>query len=477
MLLFSIAAVVILFVVLELTLRAVVSISVGYISKRQDITFEYKLWQMHLFDSFMGMNEPDPQLFWRLKPGYKSDFISIDSDGFAGPEIKPKQANEFRIFFLGDSTPLGLGLPKANLTFVRQLQTMLQQQLPDKTVTVINGSVAGYTSWQCRKQLELDGDRLHPDMVITYFGNNDPSINGYLTDEELYRQTSHSGWLNRLLAHSYIYQLLKGVVLGLKPTPTGEKTLTPRVPLAQAKENLEFIYHWCRSRNVSLVLCTVPTPDLWPPGIEFKIFTTGRDSEGRLVMASRMQQDLEQHWSLCLDTLLLPGRSDEWTQQVYQTAYRDLGDPGRVAELYADQLKASPDDPRLLNNFAVARWYAGQSSDSILARVATMTPANPVPFYNRGIVDYRSVRDSAKVYLDSAKQLDNYSLRIKKGYNDLYLSFAKSHSLVLANVDSLFNGLPENEYFIDHCHPTEVGHSLIAHFLTDLLRGRLITTK
>lgn len=474
---FAVAAIVILFLVLEVILRAVVSISVDYLSKRQEITYEYKLWQMHLFDSFMGMHEPDPQLFWRLKPNYSNSFISVNSDGFPGPEIGQKEPGEYRILFLGDSTPLGLGLPSAELSFVRQLEGLLREEIADRKITVINGSVAGYTSWQCRMLLELRGDELQPDLVVTYYGNNDPSINGYLTDKELYRQASRSGWLNRLLAHSYIYQLLKDVVLGLKPAPdTGEQELTRRVPIPQAGENLEFISDWCNVRDIDLMLCSVATPDLWPPGIQFKVFAGGRDEEGRLVMASEMQQDLEQRWALCLDTLLLPGRADEWTQRVYESAYRDLGDPERVAELYLRQLETSSGDPRLLNNLAAALWYAGEYPDSLFELVCALVPDNPVPFYNRGIVNYRSDQARAEVYLDSAKQLDDYSLRIKSGYNDLYRRYAEANSLPLADVVSLLGDRTESEYFVDHCHPTRKGHDLIARFLSEVIRERLTTT-
>ncbi len=477
-LLFSFAAILLLFLIVELLLRAVVTISAGYLSQRQDLTYEYKLWQMHLFDSFMGMHEPDPQLFWRLKPNYQSSFVSVDSDGFVGPEIAPKQANEYRILFLGDSTPFGLGLPDANQSFVRQLEGLLQAQHPERRITVINASVAGYSSWQCRKLLELKGEQLHPDLVITYFGNNDPSINGYLTDSELYTQTSRSGWLNRALAYSYLYQLLKDVVLKLKPVAQSEDAdLTARVPLEQAAQNLDYISDWCSGNGVRLLICTVATPDLWPPGIQFKIFAGGRDQSGRLVMAAEMQQDLEASWALCLDTLLLPGQSDEWTRRVYQTAYRDLGDPARVAKLYQDQLQQSPGDPRLLNNLAVALWYAGEFPDSLLALATAISPTNPVPFYNRGVVNYRRDREQAELYLDSARELDDYSLRIKSGYNDLYRSFSETRSLALADVESLLRGRVEATFFVDHCHPSKLGHDLIARYLAGVVAEQLMATK
>ncbi|MBK7091347.1 MAG: hypothetical protein IPH59_06445 [bacterium] len=69
--LFGITATVLLILILELLLRVGINLSVDYLSRRENINHEYKLWQMHLFDSFLGMNEPDPELFWRLKPNYR----------------------------------------------------------------------------------------------------------------------------------------------------------------------------------------------------------------------------------------------------------------------------------------------------------------------------------------------------------------------------------------------------------------------
>jgi len=192
-LLFGLITLAILFIVLELALRLVVHLSAGYVSRTDDVHYEYKLWQMHLFDSFMGMQESDPDLFWKMKPGYRSPFVYVNHQGFSGPEIHPREPNEYRILFLGDSTPLGLGLAKSTDSFVWQVRALLQKAMTDRHVVVINGSVAGYTSWQCRKLLELNGEELNPDLVITYFGNNDPSYNGSLSDRQLFDATRRYG--------------------------------------------------------------------------------------------------------------------------------------------------------------------------------------------------------------------------------------------------------------------------------------------
>lgn len=470
---FAIVAVILLFLLLEAVLRVAISISTDYLSRREEITFEFRLWQMHLFDSFMGMHQSDAELFWRLKPNYRGSFITTNKDGFTGPEIGQKEPGELRILFLGDSTPLGLGLANAEQSFVRQLESLLREEFPQRRITVINASVAGYTSWQCRRLLESEGQRLEPDIVIGYFGNNDPSLNGYLSDRELYERTRRAGWLNRVLTHSYLYQLLKNVLLAFRNAESAETELKPRVSLTEAEENLLAVAEWCQTHKAALLICTVPTPYLWPPGIQFKVFARGKDSQGRLVMAGEMQNQLEQPWALCLDTTLLPGLSDQWTQQVYRSSYHDRGEPQEIARSYRQMLQKMPGDPRLLNNLAVAEWRNGDFPDSLFAVVTEKDSLQPIGWYNRGVIWYPYDRAKAERFLRVAAELDHYSLRIKSSYNDLFRRFAASFGTGLIELERLFAGLPENQYYVDHCHPTFRGHNLIAEELTRAVAAHL----
>ncbi len=461
-LLFGLITLAILFIVFELALRLVVHLSVDYLSRKDDVNYEYKLWQMHLFDSFMGMQEADPDLFWKMKPGYRSSFIYVNKQGFSGPEIHPRQPNEYRILFLGDSTPLGLGLATSTDSFVWQVRALLQKAMTGRQIVVINGSVAGYTSWQCRKLLELRGDELKPDLVVTYFGNNDPSYNGYLSDRQLFDMTRHYGWLNKLLGKSYSYQFLKSIVLKLKETTPATGEIKERVSMQEFRENLVAIKAWCDGNGCRLMTCSIPTPDFWPPGIQFKFFAGGKDGAGRLVMADGMQQDLAKPWDLCLDTLLLPGTSDQWTRRVYATGLNDTTAPAVSERVYRRQLAEAPDDPRLQNNLAVSLWRQGLDSVQYLFAALRRDSLNATPWYNLGVESYRYNPTETIGYLKHAKELDHYSLRIKAGYNKTLRDFCSSNSVPLIDLENLFLGLPEREYFVDHCHPTGIGHTLVA---------------
>jgi len=99
-----------------------------------------------------------------------------------------------------------------------------------------------------------------------------------------------------------------------------------------------------------------------------------------------------------------------------------------------------------------------------------------VILYNKGIAEYYSDTTASRVDLARAKELDDYSLRIKAPYNMDILIQSKSPDITLVDLVDLMRGLPENEYYVDHCHPTLRGHKLIAAKLFETLTP-IITTR
>jgi tetratricopeptide (TPR) repeat protein len=319
----------------------------------------------------------------------------------------------------------------------------------------------------------LLGEELQPDMVLTYFGNNDPSMNGFLSDRELYELSSSYGGLKRLLSKSYIYRVLKLLILRWRSGGSGGGELKERVSAEEFADNLNAIRSWCREHACDLVICTIPTPDLWPPGIQFKVFAQGRDEQGRLVMSQQMRREIGGNWALCLDTLLLPGKQDYWTSRVYAAAFADTGDLVITERFYMNELGADPDNAKYLNNLAVVHWRQGRSAEDLLLAALEQDSLNPVILYNLGIVNYRDDSLAAETFLDRAKSLDNYSLRIKPPYNEALRSMGTQEGVWLADLLPTFEPLPENSFFVDHCHPTFAGHKLIADKLFSIV-GPLI---
>src|SRR5438477_8533468 len=95
--------------------------------------------------------EPDPALYWKLKPGQDCYTkvghkpVHINSHGTRGPEFQTaKPPNTLRILCLGDSRTFGWGLSEAE-TYCGMLAHLLQEQVGDqKRIEVIN---AGVNAW------------------------------------------------------------------------------------------------------------------------------------------------------------------------------------------------------------------------------------------------------------------------------------------------------------------------------------------
>jgi lysophospholipase L1-like esterase len=116
----------------------------------------------------------------------------------------------------------------------------------------------------------------------------------------------------------------------------------------------------------------------------------------------------------------------------------------------------------LQNNLAVSLWRQGLDSIQYLFAALRHDSLNAALWYNLGIESYRNNPRETVGYLKRAKELDHYSLRIKAGYNQALRDFCSSNGVPLIDLENIFLGLPEREYFVDHCHPTGIGHALVA---------------
>ena len=123
-----------------------------------------------------GMMQTDPELFWSLRPGFRTSYqgkqVTLNQLGLRGAEILPKGSSEFRILSLGESTTFGAKVSDGE-TYSAGLETFLTELVPAKPVKVINAGVSAYSSFQSLKYLELRGLRLEPDLVLFYHEVND----------------------------------------------------------------------------------------------------------------------------------------------------------------------------------------------------------------------------------------------------------------------------------------------------------------
>lgn len=108
---------------------------------------------------------PDPELFWRLRPGSTFDAeapVAINALGYRGPApLDPRPAGRARIAVLGDSVAFGGAVAWPEL-------------LAERTgAEVLNFGVPGYTAVQGRRQWARDVAPLGPDVAIVAYGWND----------------------------------------------------------------------------------------------------------------------------------------------------------------------------------------------------------------------------------------------------------------------------------------------------------------
>ena len=136
----------------------------------------------------------DPELFWRLAPDVRLPNgqgplhgVISNSRGLREDHEIPwkKRPGEVRILFLGDSCTFGALLSHSD-TYVQGVENRLRARFPTVPIECINAGVPGYTLFQGWRFLETEGFRYQPDLVVLYFGWNEPATWG-ASDMDHYR--------------------------------------------------------------------------------------------------------------------------------------------------------------------------------------------------------------------------------------------------------------------------------------------------
>ncbi|UCC44239.1 MAG: hypothetical protein JSU65_14190 [Candidatus Zixiibacteriota bacterium] len=450
-------------------------------------------WQADFFASLFDWHQPDPDLLWRLKPNLDQRLIKTGSRHFIGEEVeynKPKGVK--RVFILGDSSPVGLGLPSYRLSFANLTATRLNMDSASgMRVELINASTPGHSSEQLVRLMEWEGWKYDPDAVILFCGNNDASISGCKSDRELMAGQRLVG-VRRLAAKLALYRVIRSLLCRAVATEEPEEALVVRVGPDRFAENLQRLADQCHRRDVPLLVVCPPAPRLWPAGLQFKPISRLRTADGGVIMPPGLKAVLDRPMKYCLDQSIfrsLYGEGDLFTREVYQSAFNDSLQAEGAVELYSARVRSDPQDFISLNNLGVSYWQAGDYdvADNLLREAREVfaqglgdapseadRSAGSVFLYNIGI-NLRSMADDYKagVYLDSALQEDYFSLRIKRPYVEAISQISEQPGVTLIDLPRLFAENGGEGLFIDHCHPTARGHSLIADCLVEVLKGVL----
>ena len=475
--LFSLILVILFFFCLEIVLR-VLDTGFHLLAKSSDqekLIKENKLWQNELFSRFSGVQERDPLLLWKFSPNVHKSIFQTNSQGLLGPEISiSKPANTYRILLLGDSAPVGLGLHKRDEAFGEQLVEILNQRKPNQHFELINAAVSGYTSLQGLTYLKNYGLRYSPDLILVYFGNNDASKNGYISDKELMNRNlqliGFLGTLNRLATYRFLKELLLPIKASFesKLLSQKKKEVVVRVSPEDYYQNIEEMIKLAKANNIKIILVNVPVSVEWPAGLQFKVFANLRTEKGELVMADETQKLLKSRFSYCIDWAHFAkvfDKIDPYSLTVFKSAYEDQGNVDSSKTFYEKGLISQPENPLYLNNLGVLYWREGNYSvaENFFKKVIATDSLYPIFHYNLGVTFKNEGKPmESEKELEKAKELDYQSLRIKDAYKEKLKQLSQKYNVPLVDAVSAFNQRGNESLFIDHCHPTKEGHRIIA---------------
>lgn len=199
----------------------------------------------------------DPDLIWRPK---KNSSV-FNSQGYRGKELSMKKNDdEFRIFAIGDSNTLGWS-GKEGPNWPMYLQGLLTNR--DKTFSVINAGVWGYSSYQGVKRFE-ESLSLKPDMVLISFGVNDAHMVA-VSDAEFIKAnaefikttlSSYKSFLFKFKIGQVVIAFFEKVISSKKES--GKDGLVHRVSVEEYKDNLIKIIEISKKNNIECILLTRP---------------------------------------------------------------------------------------------------------------------------------------------------------------------------------------------------------------------------
>lgn len=206
----------------------------------------------------------DRDLLYRYAPN--SDFLGYyrtNSLGYRGPELaEAKGESTYRILCFGDSCTFGLGV-RENETWAAVLERALNRAYDGvRRFEVRTFGVIGYSSFQSRRQIEIEVPRFRPDLVVFM-----PTVvnDGFLAPlaSDADRARANRGWraqlsglrLGRLLGHG---------TPEVNPRDSADWAIDvdptrARVPLAEYPEHLVAAVEAARQAGSAMVLVAFET--------------------------------------------------------------------------------------------------------------------------------------------------------------------------------------------------------------------------
>jgi lysophospholipase L1-like esterase len=379
----------------------------------------YRSTEDRYFQGFAGDLEIFEQVGgqYLVRPGLRDTFrahaFPADRDGGA-----------LRIITAGDSVVWGHAGNDAQdplRSFSEGLEGALRARFPGRQVDVVNLGARTYGSGRVLRVVE-EGARLGADAVVVSVGSSLFLEHATRNAWAAWR-TGRGAQLGRVRLVAFLADLLRSRVVsegGLGEAELKGRDRALQAPfvdpaqapagnrrdevLRQARRDLEAMADACARARIPLVFLTVPANLRWPP---FLSRYPARDGEALKDLVARSGD------------LLQAGQADH------------------ALALLEPAVKAHPDVAALQYRLGQARDARGETA---LARGA----------------------------YQAAKDFDYFPLRALSAYNNILRGVsAKEPGTLLVDLERVFaerapDGVPDQRQFLDHCHPTQEMHAVMA---------------
>ena len=363
----------------------------------------------------------DYELFHRIQEEGKPDYLvmndhiagkyfkdnGLKSDNQSDVFLKKKTGNTFRIFVQGASTVVGFPFYRGG-SFPRILKQRLGLSFPNKNIEVINTGITAVNSYTLWDQANEIIDQ-KPDLVIIYAGHNE--YYGALGVGSSITYGSHPALIRAYLfmKRFRFFQLLENGFQKLRPSSTvSTKLNTQKTTLMEIMAKNQDIPH------------------------NSEIFKNG---------ISQYQSNID---------LLLK-------------KYQDEGIPVILSTVVSNEKDVKPFISKTIPH--EKEFLAILKNDPV--RAAKWAKNNAAAAYKLGRYYLDKQQDSAKKYLDRAKELDLLRFRAPDSINTLIRNFSKEYKLPLVDMKQVFENhsryhIIGNELLTEHVHPNVEGQFLMA---------------
>jgi tetratricopeptide (TPR) repeat protein len=382
-------------------------------------------------DPFVGFSSIQP-LFVRNDECERyeiapSRFTHFQPDSFT--IAKPR--NEFRIFVLGGSTVQGRPW-SIETAFSTWLELSLNAADASRRYEVVNCGGVSYSSYRLAPILQ---EVLHyePDLIIFCEGNNE-----FLEDRTyapLREQPALLFWVEQQAHHLRTYNLLRGAVLACCSCPNQPAQLGLEVDARLDWQDGMQEYH--------------------------------RDPDWQRNVIRHFEFNLRRFVAITREAnvpllFVMPVSNLQWAP--FKSEHRADLSTAELAEydaLRQEAAKLLPHD----HTSAIAKLQEAVALDHEFADGQ----------YELGLALLEAGRrNEAEQALRRAKELDVCPLRILQPMQESLHRVAAETGTPLVDADALFaalsrNGFPDNQWLIDHCHPTIEGNQRLADAIADEL--------